>query len=218
MMTVNSEDFEKKIKYKFMDKGLLKKALTHSSYCRENKLSSVECNERLEFVGDGYLDAIVGTYLFKHLEDIQEGKLSKLRAKLVCEKSLEKVGIKLGIGRNRTSIIADATEAVIGAIFLDGGYEEASRFILREFKEIIQNVLSGNFEKDYKSLVQEELQKDGSIPEIYYCVDKEIGPDHHKTFYVHLECNGKRLGRGVGNSKKEAEQNAACDTLNGGYI
>lgn len=232
MMTVNSEDFEKKIKYKFVDKGLLKKALTHSSYCRENKLSSVECNERLEFVGDGYLDAIVGTYLFKHLEDIQEGKLSKLRAKLVCEKSLEKVGIKLGIGeylflgkgeektggRNRTSIIADATEAVIGAIFLDGGYEEASRFILREFKEIIQNVLSGNFEKDYKSLVQEELQKDGSIPEIYYCVDKEIGPDHHKTFYVHLECNGKRLGSGVGNSKKEAEQNAACDTLNGGYI
>ena len=209
---------------------------------KKKSIFKASFEESLNLLDDGFLqyqkkdyynividDKIIGSILLK---DIQEGKLSKLRAKLVCEKSLEKVGIKLGIGeylflgkgeektggRNRTSIIADATEAVIGAIFLDGGYEEASRFILREFKEIIQNVLSGNFEKDYKSLVQEELQKDGSIPEIYYCVDKEIGPDHHKTFYVHLECNGKRLGSGVGNSKKEAEQNAACDTLNGGYI
>lgn len=231
-MLINSDNFEKKIKYEFMDKGLLKKALTHSSYCRENKLSSVDCNERLEFIGDGYLDAVVGTYLFKHLENLKEGKLSKIRSKVVCEKSLAKVGFKLGIGeylflgkgeeksggRNRISIVANATEAVIGAIFLDGGYEQVRDFILREFKDIIHDVLNGKFERDYKSLVQEELQKDGSVPVICYCIDKEVGPDHNKTFYVHLECNGKKLGQGVGNSKKEAEQNAACDTLNGGYI
>ncbi|MDY2959603.1 MAG: ribonuclease III [Hornefia sp.] len=231
-MTINSEGFEKKIKYRFIDKGLLKIALTHSSYCRENKLSSVNCNERLEFIGDGYLDAVVGTYLFKRLANLQEGKLSKIRSKVVCEKSLAKVGEKLGIGeylflgkgeeksggRKRMSIVADATEAVIGAIFLDGGYEEAERFILREFGDIIHDVLTGKFEKDYKSLVQEKLQKDGSVPVICYRIDKETGPDHNKTFYVHLECNGKKLGKGSGHSKKEAEQNAACDALNGGYI
>lgn len=225
-----NDKFEKEIQYEFNEKGLLNKALTHSSYCRENSLSPRESNERLEFLGDAYLDAICSAEIYSRMTNVNEGKLTKLRAGVVCEHSLTKVARRLNIGtylnmghgedmsggRDRDSIIADAVEAVIGAIFLDGGYEAASEWVLREFSDIIEDALAGRLSQDYKTLAQEVLQRDGSSPEIAYVLDREEGPDHEKTFFMHMTCNGKTLGHGSGRSKKEAEQNAAKAFLHGG--
>lgn len=187
-------------------------------------------NERLEFLGDAFFDAIISVELYKRLEKVDEGKLTKTRALIVCEKSLATVAQKLRIGeylnmgkgeehsggRHRESILADAVEAVIGAIYLDGGYDEAARFVSREFEATVIDALAGKLFTDYKTQVQEALQKRGQKTSISYHLDKEEGPDHDKTFYVHLVCNGKTLGSGRGKSKKEAEQNAARATLEGG--
>lgn len=227
---MNNLDFEKIIEYSFKDKSLLEKALTHSSYCRENGIETKNNNERLEFLGDAFFDAIISTELYKRLEKVDEGKLTKTRALIVCEKSLANVAGKLKIGeylnlgkgennaggRKRESILADAVEAVVGAIFLDGGYDEAVRFVEREFRETIDDALAGKLFADYKTQVQEKLQKRGQKTVISYKLDKEEGPDHDKTFYVHLVCNGKTLGSGCGKSKKEAEQNAARAAIEGG--
>ncbi len=227
-----NEEFEKKIGYKFKDKDLLEKALTHSSYCRENGLSHKACNERLEFVGDAFLDAILGEDLYLRMESDGEGPLTKTRAAVVCEQSLARVGRKLDVGRflnmghgevnsggrERQSIIADATEAVIGAIFMDGGYEAVRTFVKREFADITRDALNGALFSDYKTMVQEILQKEGVNHDIRYVLDREEGPDHDKTFFVHLACDGRALGSGMGKSKKEAEQNAAKDTIDGGLI
>ncbi len=229
---VNNQEFEKKIDYSFNDKGLLNKALTHSSYCRENNMESSQSNERLEFLGDAFLDAITGAELYDRLFSVNEGKLTKTRALVVCEKSLAKVGTRLQIGdylnmgngeknnggRQRESIVADAMEAVIGAIFLDSGYENTREFVLGEFHDIIEDALAGRIFADYKTEIQEILQSKGTVPVIKYVLDKEEGPDHDKTFYVHLVSDDRKLGSGIGKSKKEAEQNAAKDTLEGGYI
>lgn len=227
---MNNTEFEQKIQYEFRDKGLLDKALTHSSYCREEGLEPCDSNERLEFLGDAYLDAIAGVELYRRMEKVGEGRLTKTRAAVVCEHSLAKVGNRIGIGayfnmgkgeehcggRHRESIVADGMEAVIGAIVLDGGYQAASDFVLREFSDIIQEALEGRLFTDYKTQVQEILQRGGHAPHIQYVLDHEEGPDHDKTFYVHLACDGKLLGKGHGKSKKEAEQNAALAALNGG--
>ncbi len=224
--------FEEKIGYHFKDENLLIKALTHSSFCRENDLDPTESYERLEFLGDAYLDAIMGLELYNRLGKDSEGKLSKIRATIVCENTLAVVGnsfevgkyLNLGRGeehnggRYRESIIADTVEAIIGAIILDSGYEVAKEFVLKAFEQLITDGLEGKLYKDYKTQVQEILQKDGTAPEIRYVLDKEEGPDHSKTFFVHLMCNNEKLGSGKGRSKKEAEQNAAKDTLDGGYI
>ena len=229
---MNNSDFERTIQYEFKNKALLEIALTHSSYCRENGLSSRDSNERLEFLGDAYLDAITATELYQRQQMVGEGKLTRIRAMIVCERSLAKIGTRLSIGRylnmgkgeehsggrNRESIIADAVEAVIGAIFLDGGYLEAERFVLREFRKTIQEALEGKLFSDYKTQLQELLQQKGAMPEIQYVLDGEEGPDHNKTFFVHLVWNGKSLGSGTGKSKKEAEQNAAKASLDGGYF
>ncbi len=225
-----NEEFEKTIQYEFCEKGLLNKALTHSSYCRENALPPRESNERLEFLGDAYLDAVCSAEIYRRQELVNEGKLTKLRAVVVCEHSLTKVARKLQIGRylnmghgedlsggrDRDSIIADAVEALIGAIFLDGGYDAASEWVLREFSDIIEDALAGRLYQDYKTQAQEYLQRDGSSPDIGYVLDREEGPDHDKVFYMHMTCNGKILGYGSGRSKKEAEQNAAKAFLHGG--
>ncbi|MCI7327958.1 MAG: ribonuclease III, partial [Clostridiales bacterium] len=188
--------------------------------------------ERLEFLGDAYLDAIAGTELYRRMKNVGEGRLTRTRATVVCEHSLAKVGSRIGIGayfnmgngedhcggRHRESIVADGVEAVIGAIFLDGGYNAASDFVLREFSDIIEDAIKGRLFTDFKTQVQEILQKDGTAPDICYVLDREEGPDHDKTFYVHLTCDGRTLGSGMGKSKKEAEQNAAKATLNGGLI
>ncbi len=224
---MNNGDFEQKIQYTFNDKELLNKALTHSSFCREHGTEGKNNNERLEFLGDAFFDAIISVELYKLLEKVDEGKLTKTRALIVCEKSLAQVARRLDIGeylnmgkgeehsggRHRESILADAVEAVVGAIYLDGGYEEAFRFVSREFAQTVEDALAGRLFTDYKTKVQEVLQKRGKKVTISYHLDREEGPDHDKTFYVHLTCNGKVLGKGCGKSKKEAEQNAAKETF-----
>lgn len=229
---MNNQEFEKIIKYEFKDKGLLNKALTHSSYCRENNLESNQSNERLEFLGDAFLDAITGAELYRRLSDVNEGRLTKTRALVVCEKSLAEIGNKLNIGkflnmgngeqrnggRHRESIVADAMEAVIGAVFIDSDYKTTRDFVLREFAGVIDDAMAGKLFTDYKTQIQEILQSKGTVPVIKYVLDRAEGPDHDKTFYVHLVSDDKILGSGVGKSKKEAEQNAAKATIKGGYI
>ena len=224
---MNNSVFEKTIQYTFKDKNLLNKALTHSSFSREHSASSGANNERLEFLGDAFFDAVISVKLYRRLEKVDEGRLTKTRALIVCEKSLAEVARRLRIGehlnmgrgeelsggRNRESILADAVEAVIGAIYLDGGYEEVYQFVCREFHKTVEDALAGRLFADYKTQVQEVLQKRGKKTCISYQLDREEGPDHNKTFYVHLVCNGKALGNGCGKSKKEAEQEAAKATL-----
>lgn len=230
--TFQLDDFQKALGYEFKDKGLLQKALTHSSYCSEHGLSGIQSNERLEFMGDGYLNAIIASELYRLMHDCAEGSLSRMRASIVCEKSLGEVGKKLKIGeyiklgrgelknggRRKISITADAVESVIGAIFLDSGYEKAREFVLRQFSSLLERVMQGNFERDYKTLLQESLRAGRETRKIKYVLDRTEGPDHDKTFFVHVEFDGVKMGYGRGKSKKEAERNAAYQTLNGGYI
>lgn len=224
---MNNSDFEKKIQYTFQNKTLLNQALTHSSFCREHGAEPKVNNERLEFLGDAFFDAVISVELYKKLEKVDEGRLTKTRALIVCEKSLAAVAARLEIGRylnmgkgeehsggrQRESILADAVEAVVGAIYLDGGYDEVYRFVSREFRQTVEDALAGRLFTDYKTQVQEVLQKRGRKTVISYHLDREEGPDHDKTFYVHLVCNGKTLGNGSGKSKKEAEQEAARATF-----
>ncbi|MCB6993324.1 ribonuclease III [bacterium 210820-DFI.6.37] len=226
----NSKEFEKKIGYTFRDRQLLDKALTHSSYVKENGQSRLNDNERLEFLGDAFFDAVIGEALYRALPQAEEGTLTKMRASIVCEKSLAQAGRRLGIGRHmlfsrgeekcggrdRASILADAMEAVIGAIYLDGGYEQAKAFVLKIFKEDLQDAGRGKLSnRDYKSELQEQLQANG-ILNIRYVLEKEEGPDHDKTFSVRLDIRGEAAGRGTGKSKKLAEQNAAKDAIERG--
>lgn len=226
----NSKEFEKKIGYTFRDRQLLDKALTHSSYVKENGQSRLNDNERLEFLGDAFFDAVIGEALYRALPQAEEGTLTKMRASIVCEKSLARAGRRLGIGRHmlfsrgeekcggrdRASILADAMEAVIGAIYLDGGYEQAKAFVLEIFKEDLQDAGRGKLSnRDYKSELQEQLQANG-ILNIRYVLEKEEGPDHDKTFSVRLDIRGEAAGRGTGKSKKLAEQNAAKDAIERG--
>lgn len=202
-------------------------ALTHSS-CNKEKNTKHQDNERLEFLGDAFLDAIIGEELFRRLPQGSEGKLTKTRALVVCEKSLADVALRYDLGdymymghgeetaggRHKNSILADAMEAVIGAIYLDGGYKETKNFVLRSFEEILKDAEGGRLFSDFKSEVQELMQKIDKHAALYYETEKEEGPAHDKTFFVHLSCDGKILGRGKGKSKKEAEQNAAKSALN----
>lgn len=226
---MNNLEFQKNIKYEFSNPNYLDKALTHSSFAQEKKERCGKDNERLEFLGDAFFDAIISEELFKNLTNVDEGKLTKLRASIVCEKSLANQGKKLNVGkflkmgkgeermggRERESIIADAMEAIMAAIFLDGGFEEAKRFVLGTFEETIQDAISGKLTMDYKTELQESLQINGDV-KIFYHIDKEEGPDHDKIFYVSLLVEGKQLGKGIGKSKKEAEQNAAKYALESG--
>lgn len=218
----NWERFEKKINYEFRDKLLLKTALTHSSYVKEHG-RGVRSNERLEFLGDAFFDAIIGEKLFRIFPDKEEGFLSRTRATLVCEKSLSDKAKMLNMGeyillgkgeehsggRHRESILADAMEAVIGAVYLDGGFEAAKDMVIGLFKDVIEDTRHGKYViTDYKTVLQEELQS-RKITDIRYVLLEENGPDHDKTFEVELSVNGIRGTRGKGKSKKQAEQNAA---------
>lgn len=214
--------FEQLIGYKFNNKTYLERALTHSSYNKE-KNTKHQDNERLEFLGDAFFDAIVSAELFKKMNGVTEGKLTKTRALVVCENSLAKAarkfnlgsyiyigrGEEVGGGRDKDSILADAMEAVIGAIFLDGGYIPTEKFVLEAFSETIIDAVNGKLFSDYKSEVQEFIQKNGRNLAITYHTVKEEGPAHNKTFFVNLIYDEKILGEGTGKSKKEAEQNAA---------
>lgn len=201
---------------------ILDQALTHSSYANENKKSHGYYNERLEFLGDAILDLVVGEYLFLHYPQMPEGDLSKARASVVSETPLATVSARFHMGdylllghgelasggRTRPSIMADAFEAVVGAIYLDSSYEEAKKFILHQLKDYLHLVDAGEYEKDYKTLFQEYVQQDGPCQIVYDLVRSE-GPDHNKTFYMDVKVNGKVLGQGKGKSKKDAEQHAA---------
>ncbi len=216
------------IQYQFNRIEVLKTALTHSSYANEHKNRIIKDNERLEFLGDAILDLIISNYLFSKYQDMPEGDLSKLRASIVCEASLAKMAkdIYLGRymlfgkgedmtgGRERASILADAFEALTGAIFVDGGFEEANRFIERTLIKKIEQVASiEDLYTDYKTLLQENIQKESNAP-IYYEITGEDGPDHDKNFYVDVYHGNVCLGKGTGKSKKEAEQNAAKIAIN----
>jgi len=219
-------NLEKNIGYVFNNKKLLKNALTHSSWANESKNAGIS-NERLEFLGDSVLSIIISEYLYKNRSDLEEGYLSKYRSEIVCEPSLARCAreIELGKyllmgkgeemtgGRNRESILADAMEALIAAIYLDSNLETISNIVLRLFNEIIKEVLSGLIYRDYKTKLQEVTQKMGS-GKINYKLTDEFGPDHNKMFVIEVYVGENMLGRGMGRSKKEAEQYAAMEALN----
>ena len=219
---MNNTQFEKVIGYQFRNPEYLDRALTHSSYNKDKKTHHVD-NERLEFLGDAFFDAIVSVELFRRMGQVTEGRLTKTRAQIVCERSLAETARRLNVGkyinmghgedsaggREKDSILADAMEAIIGAIFLDGGYDEAQKFVVAAFDDTIEKAVEGKLFSDYKSEIQEVLQAKGRIVNITYKIDREEGPAHDKTFHVHLECDGQILGTGSGKSKKEAEQMAA---------
>lgn len=219
-------EFEKKINYTFKNKELLVEALTHSSYANEHKKKHLKYNERLEFLGDAVLSISVSDYIFNHCPQLPEGDLTKLRASLVCEKCLfvfaQKIdlgsyiflsnGEKRGGGDRRPSILSDAFEAVIAAIYLDGGMEEARKFVLSFVVPEIKNHTITKAFKDYKTKLQEIIQKNPGEKISYVLVD-ESGPDHDKHFVVEVHLNSNVVGKGGGRSKKEAEQQAAREAL-----
>ncbi len=212
------------IQYHFRDEELLKTALTHSSYANEVK-KGTPYNERLEFLGDSVLSIVVSDYLFLHYKHLPEGELTKLRASLVCERTLCEFArsIRLGDymllgkgedasgGRERPSILSDAFEALIAAIYLDGGIESAREFVLGFIKQQLETKKSVPF-KDYKTALQEIIQQNKE-ESVSYCLVEESGPDHDKRFTVEVRLNSNVIGRGVGRSKKDAEQQAAKEAL-----
>lgn len=217
------ENLCKRLAVEWRDRSLLLEALTHSSYVYENRGKvSVRSNERLEFLGDAVLELVISEHLFSVCADKPEGELTKMRAKVVCEPSLARASRELGLGqclfmgkgeehsggRDRPSNLADAFEALLGALYLDQGYEVAKNFVLRELSGVISDVLHGKLERDYKTELQEYLQQRYSEAAKYYILSEE-GPDHNKTFTVAVSHRGKVLGKGRGHSKKEAEQKAA---------
>ena len=220
----NISKFEEIINYKFKNKAYILEALTHSSYSNENK--SYAFNERLEFLGDSVLGIVVSDFLFKNETELPEGELTKLRANIVCEESLSDVAKHLNLGkhillgrgeeatggRDRVSILADAFEAVIAAINLEGGIEPAKTFVLKNMEEIIEDSIKGRIFRDYKTHLQEVVQSQGESNIVYNLVE-EIGPDHNKRFVMEVRLNDESLGKGEGKSKKEAEQSAAKQAL-----
>lgn len=220
------KELEEIIGYKFADKELLKTALTHSSYANEKRARKIICNERLEFLGDSVLSLIISRYLFENYRNLPEGDLTKARAQIVCERSLHECAqnIELGSfimlgkgeemtgGRTRTSILADAFEALIAAIYLDSSLDRVREWLLGQLYDTIQLSVSGKSFKDYKTLLQEELQSHGET-DITYKIVGESGPDHKKIFSVNVLVEGKICGSGEGSSKKNAEQSAARSAL-----
>jgi ribonuclease-3 len=228
---LKSLDFETVIGYEFRDKELLERALTHSSFLPQGKDRPKHNNERLEFLGDAFFDAIVSVELCRILPGVEEGTLTKTRAVVVCEQSLAREGERLDIGsylrmgkgesasggRKRASIVADAMEAVIGAIFLDGGYEAAAKFVVDNFSKTIKLAAEGKLFSDYKTALQESLPP-GTQGRLKYVVTREEGPDHDKSFFVDAVFGDRVLASGMGKSKKEAENSAAKSALEKGVF
>lgn len=210
---------EEKLGHTFENPGLLVTALTHTSYANESRNGTIH-NERLEFLGDSVLSVVVSEYLFSHNKKLPEGELTRIRASLVCEQSLYEFAKQLGLGehlrlghgeersggRDRPAILADAFEAVIAALYLDGGMDAAKTFILPFV------LRAHRADEDYKTRLQEVVQQN---PEerLRYVVTDESGPDHNKSFTVEVHLNSNVIGRGQGHSKKQAEQQAAREAL-----
>ena len=207
-------DLEKKLNYTFRNQALLEEALNHSSYANEHRAGGLRSNERLEFLGDSVLGFVTAEFLFCQHPDLPEGDLTRIRAALVCEQSLYEVAQKLGLGqylklgrgeeagggRERISILADATEAVFAAVYLDGGIEAASALIHRCLLDAEKEEVVEERRRDYKTALQELVQR-------------QAEPDHDKTFQAEVQLNGLPIGAGSGHSKKEAEQAAAKAAL-----
>ena len=218
------EELQQKIGYQFRNPALLQQALTHSSYANEGKKHGKN-NERLEFLGDSVLSVIVAKHLFLTYKNIPEGELTKLRASLVCEKALDVFAARLSLGdylklgrgeemtggRQRPSILADAFEAVIAALYLDGGYEVAQKFVLSFIPKDLDIHQVGQL-ADYKTALQEIIQQNRE-EKVEYQMEAERGPDHAKVFTAVVLLNSNIIGRGEGSSKKQAEQNAAREAL-----
>lgn len=214
---------EDNIGYKFKNVNLLKNALTHTSYANEHHIDS---NEKLEFLGDSILEFISSKYIYNNYNFLKEGEMTKVRADVVCEKSLYKVALRhnfsdfLYLGKSqimsgetkRPAILADSVEAVIAAIYFDSDLEHAERFIVDNLKDAIEVATKNVGMKDYKTVLQEKLQVHGDV-DIKYVILEEKGPDHDKTFVAQVSCNGKILATGEGKNKKSAEMEAANKAL-----
>lgn len=219
------KSLQDKLNYKFKNENLLKNALCHSSYANEVR-GGVTSNERLEFLGDSVLSIVVSEHIFLRYPEMPEGELSRLRSSLVCEKALCESAKDLGLGdylllgkgeskgggRERPSILADAFEAVIAAIYLDGGIEPVKKHIERYVIDKLDKIGVSIGSKDYKTVLQEIIQKN---PEenISYCLIDEKGPEHNKTFTVEVRLNSNVIGKGTGSSKQNAEEEAAKQAL-----
>lgn len=220
-------EFEEIIGYSFKNIEILEKSLTHSSYSNEDKSYSKVNNERLEFLGDAVLSITVSRFIFDKFPEYPEGDLTKLRSQVVCEDTLSLVAANLQIGRflllgkgeeasggrERKSILADAVEAIIAAIYIDGGYRKAEEFVLTNLTKYIQLAVKGKIVTDFKSYLQEYYQSKSQSCKIRYVVTKEEGPDHEKLFHVNVLVNKTVVGKGNGKSKKLAEQDAAKNAL-----
>lgn len=212
--------------YTFNNSSLLYTALTHSSYANEAKDAEGVSNERLEFLGDSVLGFVVAERLYREYPDMPEGRMTRLRAELVCEHSLYKASLRMKLGefirlgrgeehtggRERPSILADAVEAVIAAVFLDGGMQAARRFVFE--KVLPMDDLSAEVLSDYKTALQEFVQRSGA-QQISYALVAESGPDHNKSFTSEVSLSDDVIGSGSGRTKKEAEQQAARCALEG---
>ena len=221
-MSRNVKELEEKIGYNFKDSHLLRHAVTHSSYVNEKHMKKADCNERLEFLGDAVLELISSEYLFFENQTMPEGELTKLRASMVCEKALAFCARDLELGsylllgkgedatggRFRESITSDALEALIGAIYLDGGFANAKEFIL---KYILNDLEGKRLFYDSKTILQEVVQ--GEHEQLTYVLTHEEGPDHNKSFEVEARIGERVIGSGTGHTKKAAEQEAAYQAL-----
>ncbi|HWT27222.1 MAG TPA: ribonuclease III [Mobilitalea sp.] len=215
---------ESKIQYHFADSSILFHALTHSSYANEMRMSKENNNERLEFLGDAVLELVTSEYVYKEYADLTEGDLTKIRASIVCEQTLSSCARDLNIGeylmlgkgedisggRERDSILSDALEAVIGAIYLDGGFTNAKEFI-KSF--ILAYVKNKDLFFDSKTILQEIIQNENNKQKIRYKLISEDGPDHNKTFTIAVCVGNEEIGCGVGRTKKAAEQEAAYQAI-----
>ncbi|MBD5118297.1 MAG: ribonuclease III [Clostridiales bacterium] len=221
-------ELEEKLGYHFRDRGLLEHAMTHSSYANEHRGAGLTSNERLEFLGDSVLGVVVADYLFQKHPDMPEGELTRTRAALVCEGSLHEVAKSLNLGRylrlgrgedagggrKRPSILADATEAMLAAVYLDGGME-AVRPIIQAL--ILDKEREKSADRDYKTALQELVQRKPGAA-VSYRLARESGPDHCRSFEMEASVDGRVIGMGAGRTKKEAEQmaaKAALEKLNG---
>lgn len=222
----NLKDFEKILGIQFKNQQLLKEALTHRSYLNEFKKEPLNSNERLEFLGDAILSFVVSNWIFKKLPNFPEGKLTNLRSNLVKTGALAKVAKKIKIGeylflshgekesggQENETLLANATEALIGALFLDQGIAIVSDFIKKQLTSILKETLISGRLKDYKSLLQEKVQANkGQSP--VYLTEKEEGPEHDKIFTINVLLENKILAKGTGKSKQKAEQEAAKAAL-----
>ena len=222
-MENNLKKLEQTIGYQFTAKSLLEQAMTHSSYANEHRMKKLSDNERLEFLGDAVLEIVTSDFLYHEHSDVPEGELTRVRASIVCEQTLAFCTRALNLGdylflgkgedqtggRKRKSILSDAFEAIIGAIYLDGGFEPAKDFVL---KFILNDIEHKQLFYDSKTILQEIVQEKGIQP-VEYILTGESGPDHDKQFTVSVQVNGQVVGNGTGHTKKAAEQAAAYQAI-----